>query len=143
MKHFGIYQLFIDTRQQERNLLVGFATGESENAAIENFTSDEFRKGYLKAIECNKEDLTKQHLIDAITKNVNELGVWAKTSHERSGLNIAGVSNHVKNACCKTCENCNLYENENTLPSNTYFCKITEEFIPDIEQHYCDDYIAK
>ncbi len=41
---------------------------------------------------------------------------------------------------CSTCNHCDLYENENTVRSTTHFCKLSEDFIDDIEQCYCDDY---
>ena len=41
---------------------------------------------------------------------------------------------------CFNCKHCQLYENENTQPSNTHFCEITDEFIDDIEQYYCDKF---
>lgn len=50
------------------------------------------------------------------------------------------INNPAKNACCETCVKCELYENENTIPPDKYFCKSTEDFINDIEQHWCMDY---
>jgi len=139
MRHFGIYQFFVDAREQKRNLLVGFASAKSSDAAIESFTDDEFRQDYLKAVECNEADTQSSILKAAIERNIKELGVWAKSPNENSGLHKHIVSNHVKNACCNTCVKCELYENENTVPSDKYFCKVTEEMINDIE-HPCMDY---
>jgi len=95
MKNFGIYQLFIDPIKGECRLLVGFSVADSENAAIKNFTTDKFRQGYLNAVECNKEDLTKQHLIDAIELNIKGLGAWAKTHNELSNCIKPDVSKSV------------------------------------------------
>lgn len=47
----------------------------------------------------------------------------------------AGTSG--KNDTCSNCENLELYENENSTPSNKYICKINECFIPDINEHSC------
>lgn len=41
---------------------------------------------------------------------------------------------------CTNCTHCQLYENENTQPSNTYFCELTDEVIDDIDQNYCDEF---
>lgn len=69
MKTFGIYQFFVTKSQEEKQLLIGFSTGESEKEAIDNFTTDEFEKGYLSAIECMSIDTENQGLLDYIEKN--------------------------------------------------------------------------
>jgi len=82
MKNYGIYQLYVDKTEKERNLLVGFASAKDESSAIDLFEEDGFRKEYLTAVECNREDFTKKHLLDAIKANVEELGVWAESPNE-------------------------------------------------------------
>lgn len=47
-----------------------------------------------------------------------------------------------KETSCSNCENCELYENECATRLDVHFCKISEDTISDIEQHYCDDFIA-
>ena len=39
---------------------------------------------------------------------------------------------------CSNCDHCMLYENENTQPSDKYYCEISEDFINDIDQYYCN-----
>ena len=39
---------------------------------------------------------------------------------------------------CFTCKYCELYENENVRPSTTHICNLTDEFISDIEENYCE-----
>jgi hypothetical protein len=82
MKSYGIYQLYVDETKKERNLLVGFASAKDEISAIDLFEKDGFRREYLTAVECDIEDFIKQHLLDAIKANVEELGVWAESSDE-------------------------------------------------------------
>lgn len=69
MKTFGIYQFFVTKSQEGKHLLIGFSTGETEKESIENFTKDEFKKGYLTSIECMPIDLKNQGLLDYIEKN--------------------------------------------------------------------------
>ena len=45
------------------------------------------------------------------------------------------MSKYVK---CSNCISCDLYENN--ITSNKYFCKITENFIDDIGQYYCEEF---
>ena len=46
----------------------------------------------------------------------------------------------MKDVYCDTCKYCDLYEDENWKPSTTHICNITEEFIDDIEEDYCENY---
>jgi hypothetical protein len=39
---------------------------------------------------------------------------------------------------CSNCSNCDLYENN--ISTDKYFCKITDEKINDIEQHFCNNF---
>ena len=39
---------------------------------------------------------------------------------------------------CFSCMFCELYEDENVLPSTTHICNITDELIYDIEESYCE-----
>lgn len=76
MKKFGIYQFFVENNK-EKNLLIGFSTGETGSESIENFTSDEFKKGYLSAVECSEKDYNNPELLNAIEKNKRTLGSFS------------------------------------------------------------------
>jgi hypothetical protein len=80
MKYFGIYQFLVDQfagQDRERNLLVGFVKAENETDAINSFTDDDFKQGFLTAHECSEKDYERPDLIESIEKNKVELGVWA------------------------------------------------------------------
>ena len=60
-----------------RRFLVGFVVAESEENAIDVYTDDSFRKGFLSASECSEGETESKVLIGEIVANKIKLGVWA------------------------------------------------------------------
>lgn len=91
------------------------------NELIRSFSCVIERKG----LDTNWDGLEKQ------TKRV------LSDQYELKLFSLPSVTNHVKNAerCCGNCDNCDL---DDTRINPKHFCKITEEDITDIDQHYCD-----
>jgi hypothetical protein len=73
--NYGIYQFFA-RNNKERRLLIGFIRSESERDAINDFTQDEFRRGFLSAVKCSERDYQRPDLLEAIEKHKKELGIW-------------------------------------------------------------------
>ena len=91
MKNYGIYQTFIRPNQNEPvRLLIAFTKAEDEGKAINNYTSNDFIRGYLDAQECSDSDYYKDELVTSISKNRAEIGGFIKLVEDKSKIdNIA------------------------------------------------------
>jgi len=86
MKYYAIYQFYVNGYGEEKELLVGFAQGESDENAKQNYLNttypdnsdkQEFIKGYLSAYRCREELSKERPLLAAIEENKKRLGIWA------------------------------------------------------------------
>lgn len=86
MNHYTIYQFYVDGYGKEKELLVGFAQGESGEQAMQNYLNatypdnsdkQDFIKGYLSAYRCREELAKEAPLLAAIEQHKKRLGIWA------------------------------------------------------------------
>ena len=108
--------------------LIGFDTGHY-NDTLEKWQKEKVIEEANKLKSLLEGFLIQKKIVLIRTKTMKKEGSYSVLSVFNSGIES-----------CNTCVNCTLYEDENSTPSNTYYCTITEEFILDLEQDYCEKY---